>query len=223
MKLTTSIYDIVMFFPQAIDVLDRYNLDYYCNGAKSFLQACEEANLDAKSVWEDIQRTTYSPKSVNRSLEEWDPEILTDLILRHYGDLRERLPALKQVIENVYEENKKNPHPRIKNVYTCFNELADAMVLHSNAEEALLLKQIECMDRKQITKIHLAELDHEHRYIGSLIISLRQLTKNYATESFMSPSANLAWIMLQQFDRELTQRLHLENNILFPKLKKLSF
>jgi regulator of cell morphogenesis and NO signaling len=223
MKLTASIYDIVIFFPQSIDVFDRYNLDYYCNGSKPFLQACQEKNIDAKQVWEDVQKTAYSSGSVGRSLEEWKPEVLADLILRHYGDLKKKLPALRQVIQNIFDQTKEKAHPKIKNVYTCFNELADAVLMHSTSEEELLLRQLESTTKNRITKVHLVSMDQEHQYIGSLINSLRQMTTNYTITDRLSPSANLAWIMLQQFDKELTQRLHLENNVLFPKLKNQEF
>ncbi|HMV89603.1 MAG TPA: DUF542 domain-containing protein [Cyclobacteriaceae bacterium] len=219
MDLTTTIYDLTVFFPHSVDILDRYNLDYYCNGSKSFIDACKEKNVNPKIVWEEIQNTEYSSKSLNRSLKDWSAEFLTDVILRHYCDLRTRLPDIRNLLEDCLEKSTNAEFHKIHKVFTCFNDLATAVSKHSASEETALLRTLESLRKSQWLEFPLMELEQEHQHIGSLVNKLRQVTWNYDATDLLSPNAGLTIIMLQQFDKELSQRLHLENNILFPKLK----
>ncbi|MBK5277686.1 MAG: hemerythrin domain-containing protein, partial [Bacteroidia bacterium] len=65
-------------------------------------------------------------------------------------------------------------------------------------------------------------MEHEHEAAGDLIKSIRSLTNNYIPPAFACPTYQLTYKMLQEFDNDLMQHIHLENNILFPKAQMLN-
>lgn len=220
MKLTTTVFDLVVFFPDSIDILDGYNLDYYCNGSKPFIKACEEKGIRPEIIWQEIQKTEYVSRSVNRAVLEWNAKFLTDVILRHYSDFKTKLPDIRQALDNMLDNCSSTDRNNLFPILICFNQLGDAVSKHSTEEEEALLHALDIYQNDEAQGAPLAVLENEHMRIGTLISKLRELTMNYNANSLKFPFATLPFIMLQQFDKELTKRLHLENNILFPKLKK---
>lgn len=225
-----TVSEIALSFPQSIEILDKYNLDYYCNGSKSFLTACAERSLDARRVWEEVTKCGAKSDRLARALGDWEPFFLIEVILRHYGELTARISEIRMILETLLAENQ---HPSIQRLYSSFNQLGDALIVHMTFEEGILMQALKARNSDKVgagrdaplqhlSKPRLEELGLEHQYVGSLIHAMRVLTKNYTMKNLSVPSIQLAGIMLQQFDRELTQRLHLENNILFPKLRMSS-
>lgn len=48
---TVSVADVALAFPQALDVFNRYDLDYCCGGKRPFVEVCERAGLNAEAPW----------------------------------------------------------------------------------------------------------------------------------------------------------------------------
>ena len=65
-------------------------------------------------------------------------------------------------------------------------------------------------------------MEHEHDVAGELVKSIRSLTDNYQPPSYACPTFQITYKMLREFDEDLMQHIHLENNILFPKAQLLN-
>ena len=66
----------------------------------------------------------------------------------------------------------------------------------------------------------LAVMEDEHQLAGDLVKKIRLLTDNYTPPSFACPTFKIAFVRLQEFDQDLMQHIHLENNVLFEKVKE---
>ncbi len=49
-----SVADVAVAFPQSLEILNKYNLDYRCGGKKSFVSVCENAGLNAEAILQEI-------------------------------------------------------------------------------------------------------------------------------------------------------------------------
>jgi regulator of cell morphogenesis and NO signaling len=223
-----TLYDMVLFFPHATDTLDKHNLDYFCEGAKPFLTACSENKLDSEIIWSEVLRTNPAKSGVAASWKEWEPGFLSDLILRYYNDLSVKRLSVTEVLDQATRESFRAEKSKLQLISSCFKNLCDELKKHAISEEKAFLHPLRSDKNgegrsSKINVLQLDKMEDEHRHLGSLIKSLRHLTGNYTMHQLSSPSVPLAGIVLQAFDKELTQRLHLENNILFPKLRDLNF
>ncbi|MBT1687093.1 DUF542 domain-containing protein [Dawidia soli] len=222
MNLVATVYDVVVFFPHAVEILDRYNVDYYCRGATPFIEACQEKDLDAAVLWREI---VAAAPADSRWKQTWDgcaADFLSDLILNHADVLNTELVMLQEVLNQVLKECSKAEEPKISAIHACFTSLCAACRRHTHAEEELLLKPLRNNVKgrgRPAVRAGLAKMEKEHLYLADLIHALRCLTGNYSMQELSSPSVALAGVMLQGLDKTLTHRLHLENNVLFPKLK----
>ncbi len=60
-------------------------------------------------------------------------------------------------------------------------------------------------------------MEHEHQEAGDLLKSIRSLSDNYTPPTDACPTFILTYQKLAEFDRELVNHIHLENNVLFKR------
>ena len=64
-------------------------------------------------------------------------------------------------------------------------------------------------------------LEKEHENAGQLLAKLRKATDNYTLPPDACPTFKALYDGLQQMEADLHQHIHLENNILFPRVLDL--
>lgn len=224
MELTTHLADIAISNPYTIEVLDRFNLDYFCQGSRTLVDACAADGLDVENVVNQIRKAKWDRVS---GLGKLAPGIISDIILNYYNDLEEQIIQLREVLTSLSGGCFPHEQSCINTIREYF-ELLSLMLEHHALSEIPLLGRhkgevtyssslVYCHGHKD-ARSYLNGLAEEHKSMGTLIFSLRTVTSNYSMKGLQSPLIKLTSILLQQFDRDLTQRLHLENNLLFPKL-----
>jgi regulator of cell morphogenesis and NO signaling len=63
-------------------------------------------------------------------------------------------------------------------------------------------------------------MEHEHVTAGDLVREIRALSDNYTVPEFACPTFRITYRKLQEFDNDLMKHIHLENNILFQRMKR---
>lgn len=226
-----SVADVALTFPAALEVLNRYNLDYCCGGKRLFVKACEKAGLNAESVWQEIQSASANRGADSRvRFDTWDAPLLISFIVQHHHQyVREAIPQINELLDKVCEVHREDS-PFLLAVRENFHELADELLNHMPKEEEILFPAIEKMFARSgpaesvvISNLEMpiAVMEDEHEGAGELIKSIRTLTNNYTPPVYACPTFRMTYIMLDQFDKDLMQHIHLENNILFPKVKDM--
>jgi regulator of cell morphogenesis and NO signaling len=64
-------------------------------------------------------------------------------------------------------------------------------------------------------------MEAEHEAAGDLMKSIRQLTNQYTIPRDACPTISLTYKKLEEFDQDLMQHIHVENNVLFERVKGL--
>jgi len=66
-----------------------------------------------------------------------------------------------------------------------------------------------------------AMMEHEHETAGNLLRSMRSLSRDYQPPEGACFNYRTLYSALQEFERDLHQHIHLENNILFPRSSEM--
>lgn len=224
---TCTVADLALQFPQAVAIFNTYYLDYCCHGKTPFVQACEEAGLNPHKIWQEIMETKFiqEPKSRMR-FENWDAPLLIDYINQnHHTYVREAIPQIKELLNKIAEVHGTDS-PYVLTVRDTFFALAEELLNHLPKEEEILFPAIlrlqKSDNRKEVAasvQFPISVMEYEHDHAGDLIKSLRTLTSHYTPPASACPTFQFTYKMLQEFDEDLMQHIHLENNILFPKAK----
>jgi regulator of cell morphogenesis and NO signaling len=219
---TASVADIALHFPQSIAVFNQHNIDYCCNGKESFVQVCTKADLNPKAIWTEIQERQRNSGGEVLNFESWKPSLLIDFIVEHHHKyVRESIPQLRTLLDKVCSVHGAD-HPELIAIRKDFYALADELLSHLPKEENILFPAIKRMgnnEDSEFTNLQgpVSVMEHEHESAGRFIKSIRSLSDEYTPPTDACLSFQMTYKLLQEFESDLMQHIHLENNILFPK------
>ena len=218
MNLTLT--EIATLYPSAIVILNDNNLDFCCNGNLTFVEACKKQNIDAGALFHQIKNTDTT-RVQNTSFEGWDLPLLSFLILEQSEYLRH---ATGQLLESLYDLKKQTSGKTlqvIETIYDKFKSLADQLTDHTY-EEGDLFRQIIDLRLCAMGKVanvidqnKLADRQIEHYNMIQQLRSIRKLANQYDSRDH---SFQMTYIQLEHFGTILTNRIHLENSLLYPQL-----
>jgi regulator of cell morphogenesis and NO signaling len=231
-KFTSSqaVGAIVAEFPQAAEIFKGYRIDFCCGGDKTLKLAVQELGLDENTVLEQLNQT-YS-KAVNQSEKsdevDWRKESFTTLVDHivntHHLYLQKELPQISEFVTKILRVHGQN-HSELTRVYKLFHTLKMELEQHLIKEEEILFPLIkeyeknpsdQLLDRiKQVTN----DIEEEHEQAGDIIKELRNITNQYELPANTCTTYQLAYQKLEEMESDIFQHIHLENNILHPRLQ----
>jgi regulator of cell morphogenesis and NO signaling len=226
-----TVREVAVEFPEATRIFERFGIDYCCGGNKSLEEACAASNLsvdqvlDSLELAEEIARTKLKDRN-------WQTEPLADLVAHitstHHKYTREEIARLRPLFDKVYSVHGKN-HPELQQIRSTFQGLAEELTTHMMKEEMVLFPYIVRMEESVIQKEPVlpppfgtvqnpvAMMMHEHDSAGEALRTMRQVSASYTPPGDACTSYQTLYKALADFEADLHQHIHLENNILFPR------
>lgn len=218
-----SIAEVALSFPQSLDILKAHDLDYCCGGKRSFRDACRKAGADPESIWRELLQARANSGADNRMrFDTWDVNLLINFIVQHHHEyVRSAIPQIKQLLDKVCKVHGEDS-PYLYAIQEHFSDLSEELLGHLPKEEEVLFPLIRSQFAADDAAVMspagpIQVMEHEHEEAGALIKSIRSLSDNYTPPDFACPTFRMTYVMLEQFDNDLMQHIHLENNILFPR------
>jgi regulator of cell morphogenesis and NO signaling len=227
--MTKTIREIALENPHATRVFEKLGLDYCCGGGKSLEEACSAANLPLAEVQRQLDHESAGPPPADKN---WQVEALSDLlrhiVQKHHAYVRASLPLITALFEKVCAKHGA-AHVELNHQRTVFHGLNQELSTHLMKEEAMLFPYIERMEEAVLqgdpilpapfgtvaNPVHMMMLEHDNA--GEALRALRQSSRDYALPGDACMSYQALFRELQEFEADLHQHIHLENNILFPR------
>lgn len=228
--LTTKTGEIVKQLPQASTVLKRYRIDFCCGGNRPIGEVIKEKQLNSNEILDRLHEVYM--KSIEKHVLNWDEvsssEIIHHIVHDYHADLEVLLPELSQFTTKVHRVHG-NDCEELKQVHQLFHELKEELEQHTIEEENQvfpLIKEFmsqptnETIIKKMSQKID--ELMDDHEGAGQILAKLREVTNNFTVPDWACMTFELTYQKLEKLESDLFEHIHLENNVLFPRvLKKL--
>lgn len=226
-----KIGDIVAQFPAAGEVLKEYKIDFCCGGDRPLAKAIEEQGLNEKEILDKINGLYEKFRGRLHSKDKsWVDapivELVDHILNRHHGYLYENLPAISRLTALILKVHGGN-HPELSKVYRLFHTIKMELEEHLIKEETIQYPAIREYaksgseaDLKRAVAV-IAELEKEHAGAGDILKELRKVTEDYAIPSDVCETFERTYQMLREFESDLFEHIHLENNILFKRLFEL--
>jgi len=216
MTTTTSkdatIGQIAAETPASVRVFERYGIDYCCGGRVAFDEACRGRGLDAEAVRAEIEREA----SVAENQTDWTKAPVNDLINhileKHHVYLKTNLPLIEAKIAKVMQAHGEKV-PAIAGVFGAMKEELDS---HMMKEEMILFPMIRSTGRGSMGPIRVMLAEHDSA--GDALAALRSLTSGYAVPEGACNTWRSLYFELAELERDLHRHIHLENNVLFPRV-----
>jgi len=225
----TKVKDIALANSEARKVLEDAGVDYCCGGGKSLHDACMHADVSAEEI---LKRLRENSARVNPEEKTWVSVPLADLTRhireKHHLYVREAITRVRALLELVVAKHGEN-HPEIGDVQKLFAEVGQEMIMHMQKEEQILFPYIDALERSttgngsleppffQTVKNPIHAMMKDHDAAGDLLKRIRKATGDYVPPADACTSYKALYQDLREFEADLHQHVHLENNILFPR------
>lgn len=223
-----KIGEIVTKFPSASDIFKEYKIDFCCGGDRSLSVEIKEKALNESEVVERLNNLYESFKENLNTDKNWVEapfnELVDHIVNVHHAYLYENLPKISEYTTKILRVHGEN-HPELSKVYKLFHSLKMELDAHLIKEETIQYPAIKEYIRsktqgdldKAIDVIN--QLEEEHIGAGDVLKELRAVTHDYHVPSDGCNSYKLTYAKLQEMESDIFQHIHLENNILFPRLR----
>jgi regulator of cell morphogenesis and NO signaling len=226
-----TLRELALEIPAATRIFEQLGIDYCCGGNRTLEQTCHAADLHADHVL-DLLAVADETARAAQTDRDWRIEPLSDLIAHiqdtHHKYVREEIARLSPLFDKVCSVHGEN-HPELLRMRVTFGGLAQEMTMHMIKEEMVLFPYIKRMEEAVIEKVPVvpapfgsvqnpvAMMMHEHDDAGKALRDMRQSSGNYTAPPEACISYQTLFKALAEFETDLHQHVHLENNILFPR------
>lgn len=221
--------EIVTQFPMASQILKKYQIDFCCGGDRSIGEAIESKQLDKEDILRQINELYAEARASQMEQVNWVEknydELIDHIVNVHHAYLNRILPELSEFVTKIYRVHGKN-HPELSEVHALFHHLKTELEGHSIEEEEIVFPKIKDFEQNKSSSTlnevieTLSELETEHEVAGDLVKKLREVTRNYELPDDACKTYQLTYAKLQELESDLFEHIHLENNILFPRLNE---
>ncbi|MEJ2078547.1 MAG: iron-sulfur cluster repair di-iron protein [Acidobacteriota bacterium] len=215
--------------PGSARIFEDFGIDYCCGGGRALRDACEENGLPIEGVLDSLRslgKEGATPET------DWNQESLTALIRHivgtHHETVRREVPRLEKLIVKMCAAHGSK-RPEYLEVQSLISRLAEELMSHLKKEEAVLFPYIEGLESAVGSRTPLphacfgtvrnpiAMMIREHDDAGGVLESIQGLLKDRTG----CPTTQEFFRTLDDFEADLHQHIHLENNILFPRAVEL--
>ncbi len=211
---------------RAASVFKDAGIDFCCGGKKGFGETCSEKGIDDALLKEKLLALDSVPNSTTYNYIDWEPGFLSDFIMNtHHKYVLKTLPELVHYTSKISEVHGER-HPELKEAAELFSQINRELLQHLRNEEEVLFPAIRKFSETgsqqpgEIILSEIARLSKEHEFAGGAMDRINVITHGYQVPADGCNTYHVTFKLLEQFEDDLHIHVHLENNILFPKLLK---
>ena len=225
-----TVGQLAITHPGAQSVFAKYNIDYCCGGSRSLEEECHRIGLDPEKILTEISDTASIDATRRERPENWSSQFLADYIVaHHHAYVKKAASELQAFLDKVCDRHG-NDCLELLNIRECFLDVSEELALHMEKEEKVLFPLIKRLELPEtgrgsleiMIKGAITSMEDEHESAGDLIKEIRRFSNHYAPPDYACPTFRITYQKLKEFDEDLMQHIHLENNILFERFKRLS-
>ena len=227
-----TVADVVAENIKNAHVFKKHSIDFCCGGGISLKEACEKKGVNIDQIKEELDKVDRIITK-NQDYNSWNLDFLIDHIINiHHSYVLESIPLISQYSARVAKVHGVN-HPETVRVYELFADVANELNMHLRKEENILFPYIKKLVSSTV-KSSLPEtpgfgtvnnpikmMEQEHELAGETFKEISRLTNQYTPPAGACNTFRALYSKLEEFEEDLHQHIHLENNILFPKATAL--
>lgn len=216
------------------EIFKEKGIDFCCGGNKTLKEASVEAGISEDELKSALKSVEETPVAPSQDYNKWELDFLADYIAnthhRYVKDNAEPIYGLAVKVAQVHGAQ----HPELNKLAQGAQHFFEDLLSHMSKEENILFPAIkEAVAKKKnptfqgvsdpgFIRQPIMMMQKEHEIAGEDLTYFRRLTNDYTLPADACNSYNYLFEKLKEFENDLHQHIHLENNILFPKALQLA-
>jgi len=222
-----TVRELALEIPAATRIFERLHIDYCCGGNRSLTDACRAAGVPLDSVLSALE----SPNAA-AAARDWATAPLADLIghiqSTHHAYTRDAISRIPLLLDKVCSKHGEN-HPEVQQIRAHFADLGQELATHMMKEEMVLFPYMVRLEEAVLSGDPVIPppfgtvanpvrmMVHEHDSAGDLLREIRAASNGFTAPADACMTFQTVYAALAEFEADLHQHIHLENNILFPR------
>ena len=230
----TTVAELVANDYRTAEIFKKHGIDFCCGGKKTIGKVCEEKNVDIEELESEIFALHNLPKDEEHNYNQWSLSFLIDYIVNVHH------PYINKNIHNITEYAQKvarvhgDHNPETKDIAKLWDDLVMELTMHMKKEELVLFPYMKNIERyskgdlKEFPSSHFVTvrnpirmMENEHDLAGNLMKHIEALSNDFTVPEHACNTYRVLYAKLKEFQNDLHQHIHLENNILFPKAAEM--
>lgn len=208
-----SLGDIAVSLPGSTAIFRRHKLDFCCGGSESLERAALKKGLDLTPIEAELACLSPEQSSIPESVED----LIGYIFERYHQVHRREMPELRNLASRV--EGVHADHPAVPaGLSDLFARMQAELESHMQKEEQVLFPLMLAGGNPMI--VHPIDMmRHEHDEHGEQLRALAALTGDMTPPDRACNSWRALYAGLAKLAEDLTDHIHIENNILFPRFE----
>lgn len=221
--------DIVVQFPTAGLLFKQYRIDFCCGGDRPLAEAAQARGVEAAEVLQALNEMYRNAEARKEQGTDWQhapyTAIVDHVVATHHAFLKKELSGLGEFVSRIRNVHGSG-HRELFELDQLYHALKAELEEHLAKEEAeifpLVKQYAENQQRETLQKAvaTIEGLEAEHSACGELLSRMRDITDNYTLPADACPTYTVTFQKLEELEDDMFRHIHLENNILFPRLEK---
>ncbi len=229
----TIVGELVAQDYRTASVFKKNGIDFCCNGNRTIDEACTQRQKNTEEILQYLKEITAQKNDASAvDFTTWPLDLLADYIeKKHHRYVETKFQEITPFLHKVARVHGDR-HPELVEVEELFNESMGDLTAHMKKEELILFPFIRKMVSAQRSHTSVQApfgtvqnpiqmMMHEHNTEGERFRKIAELTQNYQPPQDACNTYRVTFALLKEFEEDLHQHIHLENNILFPKAVEL--
>jgi regulator of cell morphogenesis and NO signaling len=227
-----TVADFVVNNIHTANVFKKYGIDFCFDGKISIKKACLKNDVDYEHLKHELNDLDIKTNFLN-DFNKWGLDFLMIFIIHiHHRYVKMNIPILK-IYGDKAVKNQGKEYKELLEINKLIIKFSDELIAHMKKEETIVFPFIKALfnANKEHTTISLSSFDslnhpikmmeEYHDKAGDILKQISKLSNKYNAPEDASLAFKKLYNKLQEFEDNLYNHVHLENNILFPKAKKL--
>lgn len=227
-----TVAEIVTDNIKTTDIFKKNGIDFCCGGNVNVKDVCSKKGVNYDNIIREIDAIS-NISSETHNYNDWDLDFLADYILNtHHKYIVEANNLIIQYSDKVAKVHGHH-YTEVVEINKLFHALANELTLHMHKEEMMLfpfIKELAIANRNGTkapqppfgtiqNPINMMEVEHDGA--GDIIKKIAELSNNFTPPAEACNTFKALYSKLEEYQNDLFQHIHLENNILFPKAIRL--
>ncbi len=235
----TTVRELVGRYPHTRPVFEEHGIDYCCGGGQSLANAAKKHGLELPALVAALEKALQSPPQTSKPIDkDWYAvplgELVKHIVSVHHAYMKKELPRLRTLAQTVLKAHGAKHGEMLGQVDSLVAALGTELSAHLTKEETIAFPRIVAAVRARAGKeasaraassggtgSAIGQLEEEHESAGKTLAQLRKITNDYTLPPDACPTFKALYDELQQMEADLHQHIHLENNVLFPRVLDL--
>jgi regulator of cell morphogenesis and NO signaling len=230
-SIKRSIASLVLENHRIVPVLEKYSIDFCCRGKMNLEDACKDKDIDLSAVLMEMEAVGAEETSKQMPFTEMtETQLVNHIVTTHHYYVKNAMPVIAGHLEKVAAKHGDS-FPFMLRVKELFAIIHNEMDLHMKKEEDILFPRILEIEKSGgdanlfpagYISGPIAMMEQEHENAGDILFEIRSLTNQYTVPPGTCTTFRICLSELREFEDNLHEHVHLENNILFPKALQFS-